>query len=214
MKSHEHIQKRFVELEGQTGALRRRNSEFGVCIEGEDFQRWTTSAMNLIKIAFGENSPHYENFKTAYENFTGYEYEFERAKGVFAAAKADFEGGYATTMAALVSGEIFGDFIGLAKESLNSNNKDVAAVLACAALEDALKRYATSEGLAVDGKDMSEVVGALKSKGLVGGAQKTLLETMPKIRNAAMHADWSKLTSQDVASVIGYTERFLIDHFS
>jgi len=39
---------------------------------------------------------------------------------------------------------------------------------------------------------MSDVVGALKAKGLVGGAQKTLLDTMPKIRNFAMHADWSK----------------------
>jgi hypothetical protein len=34
--------------------------------------------------------------------------------------------------------------------------------LACAALEDALKRYATNNGLNVDGKDMTEVIGALK----------------------------------------------------
>jgi hypothetical protein len=184
-----------------------------MCVDSGDFQRWSTNAQNLIKIAFGEKSPHYENFKTAYNLFHGYEYEFENVKGVFLAAKSDFEGGFGTTLEALVSGEIFGDFVGLAKEALSNDKKDVAAVLACAALEDALKRYAVGQGISVDGKEMTDIVNALKSKGLVGGAQKSLLETMPKIRNFAMHADWSKVTPQDVGSVIGYTEQFLLQNF-
>jgi hypothetical protein len=213
VKTNDQIQKRFTELDAQTSSLRRRRSEFGMCVETEDFQRWSTSAQNLIKIVFSENSPHYANFSKAYELFSGYEYEFERAKGVFSAAKSDFEGGYATTLATLVSGEIFGDFIGLAKEALSQDKKDVAVVLACAALEDALKRFAATQGIDVDHKEMSDVVGALKAKGLVGGAQKTLLDTMPKIRNFAMHADWSKITPQDVGSVIGFTEQFLLQNF-
>ena len=213
MKSHDNINKRFAELESQTSALRRSRSDFGMCVDSGDFQRWSTNAQNLIKIAFGEKSPHYENFKTAYNLFHGYEYEFENVKGVFLAAKSDFEGGFGTTLEALVSGEIFGDFVGLAKEALSNDKKDVAAVLACAALEDALKRYAVGQGISVDGKEMTDIVNALKSKGLVGGAQKSLLETMPKIRNFAMNADWSKVTPQDVGSVIGYTEQFLLQNF-
>jgi hypothetical protein len=89
----------------------------------------------------------------------------------------------------LLSGEILGDFVGLAQRSLQEGYKDVAAVLACAALEDALKRYASLNGLEVGDKDMQEVVNALKSKGLVGGAQKTLLDAMPKLRDYAMHAN-------------------------
>ncbi|HAO78960.1 MAG TPA: DUF4145 domain-containing protein [Verrucomicrobia subdivision 3 bacterium] len=213
MKGHDSIIKRFAELESQTSALRRSRSDFGMCVDSGDFQRWSTNAQNLIKIAFGENSPHYENFKAAYNSFHGYEYEFENVKGVFLASKSDFEGGFGTTLEALVSGEIFGDFVGLAKEALSNDKKDVAAVLACAALEDALKRYAVSQGISVDGKEMTDVVNALKSKGLVGGAQKSLLDTMPKIRNFAMHADWSKITPQDVGSVIGFTEQFLLQNF-
>jgi hypothetical protein len=68
----------------------------------------------------------------------------------------------------------------------------VAAVLPSAALEDALKRYASLRGLNVDGKVMQEVINALKAKGLVGGSQKSLLDSMPKVRDAAMHADWQK----------------------
>lgn len=60
---------------------------------------------------------------------------------------------------------------------------------------------------------MQEVINALKAKGLVSGPQKSLLDSIPKVRNAAMHADWQKITPQDVGSVIGYVEQFLLTHF-
>ena len=113
-----------------------------------------------------------------------------------------------------VSGEIFGDLVAAAKAALSEGNHAVAAVLASAALEDALKRYALAQGLQVEGNTMEEVVNALKSKGLVSGAQKPLLSAMPKIRNQAMHADWSKLQAQEVGSMVGFVEQFLLSHFS
>jgi hypothetical protein len=70
------------------------------------------------------------------------------------------------------SGEVLGDFVSLARSALGEGYKDVAAVLACAALEDALKRFATSKGLAVAGKELQEVVNALKSAGHVVGGPK------------------------------------------
>lgn len=109
---------------------------------------------------------------------------------------------------------MFGDFVALAKQSLSEGHKDVAAVLACAALEDALKRFAASNGLKVDDKSMQEVVNSLKGAGLVSGAQKTLLDAMPRIRNLALHADWAKLTEPDVNSVLGFVEQFLLTKFS
>ena len=112
-----------------------------------------------------------------------------------------------------ISGEIFGDFIILAKQSLAEGYKDVAAVLASAALEDSLKRYAQVNGLNVEKKQMTEVINALKSNGLVSGAQKSLLEAMPKIRNYAMHGDWEKISEPDVSSIIGFVEQFLLSSF-
>jgi hypothetical protein len=129
------------------------------------------------------------------------------------AALDDYSRGFALDLKTAISGEIFQDFVELAKRALAEGNKDVAAVLACSALEDTLKRYAKNQGLAVDDKDMTDVVAALKSQGLVSGAQKTLLSTMPKIRNYAMHANWDKITEPDVNSVIGFVEQFLITYF-
>jgi len=98
--------------------------------------------------------------------------------------------------------------------ALAEGAKDVAAVLACAALEDALKRLALLNNLEVFDKTMQDFVNALKAKGLVGGAQKSLLDTMPKIRDYAMHANWDKITPQDVGSVMGFVEQLLLVKFS
>ena len=137
----------------------------------------------------------------------------DSAKGIFHAAKEDYEGGYTFSLERAVSGEVFGDFVLLAKKSLDEGHKDVAAVLACAALEDALKRYALAEGLHVDDKDMQQVINALKANGLVSGAEKKLIDSMPKIRDWAMHANWDKITFASVGSVIGFVEQFLIEKF-
>ena len=169
--------------------------------------------LGLIRSVFGEDSPHYKNIEGAYKKCTGYGDQVDILKGIFKAAKADFDGGYLFTVQASISGEIFGDFIGLAKSALRENYKDVAAVLACAALEDALKRFAEAKGLSVSDKVLQEVVNAMKAKGLVTGAQKSLLDSMPKIRDYAMHANWGKITAQDVGSVIGFVEQFLLSHF-
>jgi hypothetical protein len=133
--------------------------------------------------------------------------------GFFRSAKEDFEGGYVFDIEKQVSGEVFGDFVLMARRALDEGFKDVAAVLACAALEDALKRFATANGVEVKEKTMEVVVNALKGKGLVGGAQKLLLDAMPKLRNAAMHAEWGKVTLESAGSVVGFVEQFLLAKF-
>jgi len=208
------VVRRFAELEAQMNGLKVLRTSSVACYEMAAWQQWATSAQHILRVAFGEVSPHYQNFGAAYAKCRGWQSDVDALKGVFCAAKADYEGGYAFSMQALISGEIYGDFVALAKGALGEGAKDVAAVLACAALEDALKRFALLNGLNVSDKSMQDVVNALKAKGLVGGAQKTLLDTMPKIRDYAMHANWDKITPQDVGSVLGFVEQLLLTKFS
>lgn len=207
------ISKLFAELESQINGLSASNNGFGPYYESSSWRQWATSAHHILRVIFGEDSPHFRNFAAAYTNCSGSEDEVDGLKGIFLAAKADYGGGYVFSLQARVSGEIYGDFVVLAKTALGEGAKDVAAVLACAALEDALKRFAMVNGLEVSDRVMQDVVNALKSKGLVGGAQKTLLDAMPRIRDFAMHAEWDKITSQDVGSVIGFVEQFLLVNF-
>ena len=134
-------------------------------------------------------------------------------EGIFNSAKEDFDGGYVFNVDLRISGEIFGDFVVLAKHALDKKQKDVTAVLASAALEDALNRYAIANKLNVADGSMTAVINALKSKGLVEGAQKSLLDAMPKVRNYAMHADWQKISEPEVRNIIGFVEQFLLTNF-
>ena len=141
---------------------------------------------------------------------TNLKYGTERLRAI----RDDFNDGILGNPDLQISGEVFGNFVVLAREAMSNNHKNVAAVLASAALEDALKRYAISEGLNVEGKPMTEVISALKSKGLVSGGEKKILDTMPNLRNNALHADWDKIKEQEVGSMIGYVEQFLLSKFS
>lgn len=211
------FQTRFTELDEQFSCMPFRpnsGSISGTNVEAVHWRKWSTSAQNLIRAVFTEQSPHYANFVKAIAECSGYDYDVRALYGVFSSAKEDFEGGYIFDVDLRVSGEVFGDFVAMSKHSLSEGHKDVAAVLACAALEDTLKKYATLNDIAITDQSMTEVVNALKAQGLVSGAQKSLLDTMPKIRNFAMHAEWDKISEPDVSSVIGFVEQFLLSNFS
>ena len=214
MKLDPKIDVRFNELEKAIKQVRMIHDESGwVKVDSQDWQKWSSSVINLLSIAFGSTAVHTTNFNKIYEKFDGYSSHFEAACGVFRSAKEDYEKGYIVSLEKMISGEIFGDFVTLAKTALADGHKDVAAVLACAALEDTLKKYANTQGLEVGDVVMQTVVAALKSKGLVNGAQKSLLDSMPKIRDYAMHANWDKIRPEDVSSVIGFVEQFLLSNF-
>jgi hypothetical protein len=37
---------------------------------------------------------------------------------------------------------------------------------------------------------------------------------MPKLRDYAMHAEWSKIDPASVSGMLGFVEQFLVEHFS
>ena len=206
---------RFSELQSEWDEMPFETNDYGVrYVQSGVWEKWATSVESLIKAACGMDSPYYESFIKARKACSEFEDQLRILAGIFQSAKEAFEGGYLFDVEREVSAEIFGDFVVLAKQALAEDNKDVAAVLAAAALEDALKRYAASNGLDVDDAPMSRIVGALKSKGLVSGAQKSLLTAMLQMRNHAMHAKWEKIEKPDVNGLIGFVEQFLLTHFS
>lgn len=208
--------RRFSQLDEDFSKFNYQTSSYdsGRYMHDGEWRKWATSAQTLLLAVFGERSPYYKNFVKQYGDCDGRDYSIDSIYGVFSSAKDDFCNGYVFDVDLRISGEVFGDFVALAKKSLSEGHKDVAAVLACAALEDALKRYASVNGIDSSNKTMQEVVNSLKSTGLVNGAQKTLLDAMPRIRNFAMHADWNKLSEPDINSVIGFVEQFLLTRFS
>jgi hypothetical protein len=136
------------------------------------------------------------------------------AVGVLRSIKSEIEADLVGNIQLQTQAGIFGDFVTTARQALEDNNKDVAAVLACAALEDALKRYAEQKGLSVSDSDMSQVINALKSQGLLKDPQASIVQSYVKLRNKAFHAEWDKIEKESVSAAIGFTEQFILSNFS
>ena len=181
---------------------------------------------SIFEIIYGTCSPQLELVervrKQVYENKnTRHSDEYFNARifvqhlhGFLRNLALDIRGGRIANVQSEARGEVLGDFLVLAREALKEGEKDVAAVLACAALEDALKRCASDRGLNVEDKNMSSVVNALKSKGVIRGAKGQILRGYVQIRNKAFHAEWDAIDDASVSSIIGFTERFLVQQFS
>jgi len=178
--------------------------------------------ITLVEAIYGKNSPQIKSLFETKKAWTksGYAEAFEcqgiinSVQGILKSAQADIEAGLIQNIERAATGEVFGNFIVSAKSSIDNGYKDVAAVLACAAIEDALKRLATFNGLKVETKNMSAVINALKSREILKGPQASIVSSYVKLRNKAFHAEWDKIAPEDVKSLIAFTEEFIIRNFS
>ena len=187
------------------------DGDWGEYVNDGKFKGFRSASLSFLERIFGVSQTYYKEYFHNVEASSPS--NTEAGINILQAAKKEIADGWLFTVEGQVSAEIFADFIALAKEALD-DNKDVAAVLACAALEDALKRVAVKEGLNVYDKDMSEVINALKAKGVIKGAQAPIVQSYVKLRNKAFHAEWDKIDKESVSSVIGFTEQFLLTNFS
>ena len=136
-----------------------------------------------------------------------------QCQGVLRSIASDIRAGRLGSIRLESQGQVFADLINVAKIALSEGTKDVAAVLTAAALEDSLKRYGEAKGLDVEDKDLTTVVNALKSAGLLSATQGALLKGMVPFRNKALHAEWAKIDTAEVQGVLAFVEEFLIKKF-
>src|SRR6266567_8801172 len=91
----EELLRRFQELAAQgLHVLMTRDNDGIESVDAESFQRWASSAMHLVAAVFSEESPHYRNLSKAYAAYNGWPSNLASMRGVFLAAKSDYEGGY------------------------------------------------------------------------------------------------------------------------
>lgn len=120
------ILKRFEELQSQSNSLPFRPNSGGMSgshVPAGIWEQWATSAQSLIRVACGESSPHYTNFVDAFGRCSGYDHHVKVLQGIFSSAREDFRGGYVFNVDLRVSGEVFGDFVAMAKRALGDGYK-------------------------------------------------------------------------------------------
>lgn len=143
-----------------------------------------------------------------------FEVLIQELKGILNSFMDDLDSGLVEKIENEARGDIYSDFIVLAKECFENESKDPAIVLACAALEDSLKKYAVSHGVEAEDDDMSMVINKLKSNSLIKKPEAKILQSYVTLRNKAFHAQWDKIGETEISSLIAFVERFIIVNFS
>ena len=190
-------------------------------ISPEDIAELTAGTITILQLVYGIRSAHLEQVLTLQKQVysegidTSLLINFKHHLfGYLRSLRSDAIEGRIVNPQAEARGEVFGDFLTSARRALDEDEKDVAAVLACAALEDSLKQYAKSLSLDVDEVEMATVVNALKSAGAVDKTEGAVLKGYTQVRNRAFHAEWEKVDVPSITGIIAFTEQFLIKHFS
>jgi hypothetical protein len=139
------------------------------------------------------------------------------ASGALRNLKGEVETGLIGNLRLEITGEVLGDFLMLAKSSLDEGTeegKNVSAVLTAAAFEDLIRRMgATFCGIQTR-DELHKIVVALKTKGVLVGAQFGTVQAQLQFRNDALHADWKKIDAIGVKTVMLLVQELLLKHFS
>lgn len=139
---------------------------------------------------------------------------------LFAIAKAlrdDIEAGYLKSFAELIHGEVFGDFLEMAKHLLDEGYKDAAAVIAGSTLEGHLRqlcvKHSVSTTTPTANGDRPKKAEALNSELVAAGAydktdQKSVTAQLG-IRNDAAHGHYTNYQAGQVEVMITAVRDFM-----
>ena len=174
------------------------------------FHEWATNVLSLLLRVFGENSPQYQNFKGHYRAASSWYSSFEICRGVFLAAKEDYESGYLFTVRGLIKAEDSVDILEQASQLVAGGYKDPACVLAGVALEITLKELCLRNNIA-QGKLETMNAGLCKQSVYNAGMQKQIT-AWAHWRNRAAHGEWNDYKAADVEEMIRGVTRFVADY--
>jgi hypothetical protein len=137
-------------------------------------------------------------------------------QGALRSLRADVTAGLTGNVAMQASGVELGDLLTLAKEALNEGReaeKNVAAVLVAAAFEDTLRRLAEAKAGVTDRPKLGDVIGKLKTAGVLAGASVSTANSGLKFRNDSLHAHWQHVDKVAIGTYLAFVEALLLKHF-
>jgi hypothetical protein len=180
-----------------------------------DYFRFRTEALNLVRRSCGESSDHYRELRRlsdTKETSTNSFY-FIHCFGVVEAARRDFEGGVLFDMRALIAAELLGDFIEQADVLLAAGYYVPAASLAGAVLEDTLRRLCGKHNIPLpDTTKIDRLNADLARASAYDKLVQKRITALADVRNNADHGHFDKFTRADVEDMLKWVRRFAADY--
>lgn len=202
---------RFKELIQRGHQVPIHKSQLGRYVDNKAFHAWAASALNLLEIVFGGDATFTKRLREKVDASNHRAVALEDALGIFSAAAEEFSLGFLQRVRREIADEFVIDTCLHAEALLTEGYLQSAAVLAAAALEDCFKRRAEEHGISTEDKTLSDYINSLKGAGVLSGATAKIVSGFPKFRNAALHADWDKITNTDVSTVCAFLKTYAVN---
>jgi hypothetical protein len=180
-----------------------------------DYTRFRTEALNLVRRSCGEHSDHYLELKRLAETreTSTHSFYFVHCLGIVEAAQRDFERGLLFDMKRLISAEVLGDFIEQAEKLLEAGYHVPAASLCGAVLEDTLRKLCENNSIPIPA---STKIDSLNSELARAGVYDKLVQkritALADIRNNADHGHFEKFQVGDVEDMVKWVRGFAADY--
>jgi hypothetical protein len=119
-------------------------------IDGTEAHEIVTSGRAAIDLIAGRNSVYFRHAEEIMASTGWVQSKMLAILGVVESLRANVEAGYMQSITELIHGELFGDFLEMARHLLDEGYKDPAAVVAGAALEAHLRQLCVKNGIATE----------------------------------------------------------------
>ncbi|MGR8981339.1 MAG: hypothetical protein ACU84H_14775 [Gammaproteobacteria bacterium] len=183
--------------------------------EQVDYVRFRTQSLNLIRLACGENSDHYQELrKIAASKSTSFiSYYYRDCYGILQAANNDYESGVLFDIRKFAAAEIIAGFLDQAKCLLENGHHASAASIAGTVLEEGLKKLCSTNAIAVtDPARIGSMNADLSNAEVYSKLVENNISAYSDIRNNADRGDIDKFTKEDIEAMTAWISRFLSEH--
>ena len=201
-----------------TDALTKRYDMNGLeMIDGAVYHQFRSAALSVLTAIFGSGHPFYREFDTKITS--NRPAVVQSGLGMLRAARDEIAAGWLSSLAQLVTADIFADFLEMAEHLLSENYKDPAAVVIGSVLEEHLRRLAAIRGISTtiekDGRTLQKKADTLNSElakaGVYGKLDQKNVTAWLDLRNSAAHGHYTDYTTDQVKlllqSVADFTGR-------
>lgn len=192
-----------------------KNGQYYSHPEYNDYLRFRTEAMNLVRRSCGEKSDHYRELKRLAEakESSNNSFFLVHCFGVLEAAQRDFDGGMLFDMRSLIAAELLGDFLEQSEALLQAGYHVPAASLAGAVLEDTLRKLCEKSSIATPASTKLDQLNAeLARAGIYDKLVQKRITALADIRNNADHGHFDKFKKADVDDMVKWVQRFSADY--
>ena len=177
-------------------------------LSSEAFSEWQSQSLSYLINLFGEQHTYVQNFQN--KIISGYRGTVESGKGILNAALEDIKYGYLDKIEALVSANIFTDFLEMAEYLLKEGYKDAASSLTGAVLENGLRKICSNKDITLKSKeDISSLNQKLANGDFYTRLTQKKVEEWNEIRNNAAHGLFDRYNRDDAKNMLNGVRDFL-----